>query len=233
MKLLLLSNSTLAGQEYLSFAMPFIKGFIGAGKQVGAFVPYAAVTFLFDEYEQKVAEKFQAIGQSLISVHREANPVETVRNADFIVIGGGNTFHLLKHMQDNNLMNIIKDKVKSGTPYIGWSAGSNMACPGIYTTNDMPIVEPKDFKALNLINYQINPHYTDFVQPGHAGETRETRILEYCAANPDKKVLGLPEGDIIRVEGNQSLLMGARKAIVFSHGKSPYFVNPGDYLPFD
>jgi dipeptidase E len=233
MKLLLLSNSTLAGQEYLSFAIPFIKGFLGAGKQVGVFVPYAAVTFSFDEYEKKVAGKFAAIGQQLVSVHRAANPIETIRNADFIVIGGGNTFHLLKHMQDKNLMHVITEKVKADTPYIGWSAGSNMACPGIYTTNDMPIVEPKDFKALNLINYQINPHYTDFMQPGHAGETRETRILEYCAANPGKRVLGLPEGDIIRVEGNQSLLMGAKKAIVFCHGEKPMLVSPGDYLPFD
>lgn len=230
MKLLLFSNSTNAGEEYMAYTLPFIKGFLGTGKQKGIFIPYAAVTFSFDEYEKRVAEKFATLNHEIQSVHRLTNPKEAIDEADFIVIGGGNTFQLLKLLQDNKLLNKIREKVMLGTPYIGWSAGSNMACPGIYTTNDMPIVTPSDFNALNLIHYQINPHYTDFVQPGHGGETRDTRIAEFCAANQKTIVVGLPEGTLLRVEGNQSLLMGTKSAVVFKFGQEKRSVNPGDYI---
>jgi len=232
MKLLLFSNSTNADEEYMSFTLPFIKGFLGSGKQKGIFIPYAAVTFSFDEYERKVAEKFKSLHHEIQSVHRQTNSKAEIESADFIVVGGGNTFQLLKLMQDNDLLSVISEKVRMGTPYIGWSAGSNMACPGIYTTNDMPIVEPTNFKALDLVNYQINPHYTDFVQPGFGGEMRDTRINEFCAANPDKIVVGLPEGTALRVEGNQSLVMGAKPAAIFKNGSEKQWVNPGDYLNF-
>ena len=230
MKLLLFSNSTNPGEEYLSGTLPFIKGFLGAGRQKGIFIPYAAVTFSFDEYEGRVAEKFASLHHEIASVHRLSNPQEAIEKADFIVVGGGNTFQLLKMLQDNELLTSIRKRVMDGTPYIGWSAGSNLACPGIYTSNDMPIVQPKDFKALNFINYQINPHYTDYVQPGHGGETRDARIIEFCAANPKAVVVGIPEGTAIRVEGNQSLLMGTKSAVIFRDGAEKRWVNPGDYL---
>jgi len=230
MKLLLFSNSTNSGESYLSFTLPFIKGFLGAGKQRGIFIPYAAVTLSFDEYEKKVAEKFLTLQHDIMSVHRLANPKAEIEAADFIVIGGGNSFQLLKLMQDNQLLTVVSDKVKNGTPYIGWSAGSNMACPGIYTTNDMPIVQPSDFKSLNLIHYQINPHYTDFVQPGHGGETRDARLIEFCTANPKSNVVGLPEGTALRVEGNQSLLLGTKTAVIFKNGIEKQYISPGNYL---
>jgi dipeptidase E len=230
MRLLLFSNSTNSGEEYLSFTLPFIKGFLGVTRQKGIFIPFAAVTFSFDEYEQKVAEKFASIGHKIESIHNQKDMIDSIEKSDLIVVGGGNSFQLLKLMQDNNLLQVIKSKVESGTPYIGWSAGSNMACPGLYTTNDMPIVEPQNFRSLGLIDYQINPHYTDFHPEGHAGETRETRINEFCTANKGVKVLGLPEGTAVKVENGKSLLMGAKPAYIFSYNQEKQMVKPGDFV---
>ena len=121
-----------------------------------------------------MAEKFASLHHEIASVHRLSNPQEAIEKADFIVVGGGNTFQLLKMLQDNELLTPIRKRVMDGTPYIGWSAGSNLACPGIYTSNDMPIVQPKRFKALNFINYQINPHYTDYVHRTWRRNARRT-----------------------------------------------------------
>ncbi|MDD4416841.1 MAG: dipeptidase PepE, partial [Proteiniphilum sp.] len=142
MKLLLISNSTNPGEGYLEYSKNHIKDFLGKKAINAVFIPYAAVTFSFEEYEEKVNTRFAEIGHHVTSIHRFLNQVEAIENADAIVVGGGNTWQLVRMLQDNKLTKAIRKKVKKGTPYIGWSAGSNIACPTLMTTNDMPIVEP-------------------------------------------------------------------------------------------
>jgi dipeptidase E len=129
-------------------------------------------------------------------------------------------------------MQAIHRRVVAGVPYVGWSAGSNVACPTICTTNDMPIVMPESFKAIGAVKFQINPHYLDANPEGHAGETRETRLLEYIAANPRRYAVGLREGCMLRYEANQLELIGARPMRIFKHGVTPYEVQPGADLSF-
>lgn len=216
MKLLLLSNSTNAGEAYLEYPKNEIVSFLGKTPVTALFIPFAAVTFSFDEYEKKVSEKFSEIGHRVVSIHHSKSMVKAVKEAQVIIIGGGNTFQLLSLLQKHQLLDIIRERVLNGTPYIGWSAGSNVACPSICTTNDMPIVEPLNFKALNLVPFQINPHYTDIVPPNHAGETRDQRILEFLMANQDKKVLGLWEGTMLRLENQKLSLIGNKSARLFT-----------------
>ena len=193
MKLLLISNSTNAGEEYLRYPMPEIGRFLQGVSEI-VFVPYAAVTFSYAEYEKKVQARLSELGIRVRSVHRAKDPARMVREAEALCVGGGNTFALAKKMQEQGLMAAILRKIKAGTPYVGWSAGSNVACPTICTTNDMPIVEPQSFRAVGAVKFQINPHYLDANPEGHAGETREQRILEYIEANPRRWVAGLREG---------------------------------------
>jgi dipeptidase E len=233
MRLLLISNSTNAGEAYLEYPMPYIQNFLGEKILKTVFIPYAGVSISWDDYTNRVRERFAEIGQNeLISVHDTENPVEAIQNAELIVVGGGNTFNLLKTMQDHGLIEAIRSRVLSGIPYIGWSAGSNMACPTIRTTNDMPIVEPKDFNALKLIPFQINPHYLDANPEGHAGETREARIEEFIIANPDIYVLGLREGSMLLHENNTLKLLGERNARLFKYKEEPRELSPGTDLSF-
>ncbi|MBN2662873.1 MAG: dipeptidase PepE [Bacteroidales bacterium] len=232
MNLLLISNSTNAGEEYLAHCINNIKDFLGKTKKTALFIPYAAVTFSYDAYEQKVKENFNKIGHDAVSIHTFKNPVEEVQNAEVIVIGGGNTFALTKKMQDLGLIEAIRNKVLNGTPYIGWSAGSNVTCPTIRTTNDMPIVEPKSFNVLNLVKFQINPHYLDAHPDGHAGETREMRLEEYLEMNTDIFVVGLREGTMLQINDNKIQLIGKRNARIFKHDKTPIELSNSDDFSF-
>src|SRR3989339_468478 len=222
MRLLLISNSTNAGEAYLDYPKMNIKDFLGSNIKKTLFIPYAGVTFSFDEYAQKVQSRFDEIGYTVDSIHKYENPVAAVENAEAIVVGGGNTFQLIKMMHENKLMEAIRKKVLAGTPFVGWSAGSNVACPTICTTNDMPIVEPESFKALNLVPFQINPHYIDANPDGHAGETREQRIAEFLVANPTVTVIGLREGTMLLVENKKMSLVGNRSARIFKKVIAPY-----------
>ena len=231
MNLLLISNSTNAGEAYLKYPIAEIqKTLVGVTEVV--FIPYAAVTFSYEEYERKVQERFDEIGIKVRSVHRALNKRNFVRHAQAIVIGGGNTFALLKKMQEEDLLDVIFRRVRAGVPYIGWSAGSNVTCPTICTTNDMPIVEPQSFRAIGLVPFQINPHYLDANPAGHAGETREQRILEYLEANRSRYVVGLREGCMIRIEGESIELIGSRTMRIFKQGIETYEVKPGDDISF-
>lgn len=229
MRLLLISNSTNAGEEYLQYPIQTIGHFLGDVGEV-LFVPYAAVTFSYDAYLAKVQKRFDDLNINVRSVHEFSNPVHAVQKAHAIVVGGGNTFALLKKMQEEGLVEAIRERVSQGVPYIGWSAGSNVACPTICTTNDMPIVEPASFKAAGLIKFQINPHYLDTHPAGHAGETREQRIEEYIQANQKMYVAGLREGCILRLEGGHLSLIGPRPLRVFRHNREPRELNAGDDL---
>jgi len=231
MKLLLISNSTNAGEEYLKYPVEKIGEHLRGVREI-AFVPYAAVTFTYAEYERKVQKRFDEIGIRVRSVHRAADPQKAIREAEAICVGGGNTFALAKKMQEQGLMTAILRKIRSGTPYVGWSAGSNVCCPTICTTNDMPIVEPQSFKAIGAIRFQINPHYLDANPEGHAGETREQRILEYIEANPRRYAVGLREGCMLRYENGELELIGAKPMRIFKKGIEPFEVKAGDDLSF-
>jgi dipeptidase E len=233
MNLLLISNSTNSGESYLEYCKQDIAAFLKSnGVSNALFFPFAAVTFSYDEYEKRVQEKLSPLGISVQSIHRAAHPKQAVEQAQAVVVGGGNTFHLLKNIYDLELIEAVQSKVKSGAPYVGWSAGSNLACPTICTTNDMPIVEPRSLAALNLISFQINPHYLDVHAEGHAGETREQRILEYIAANRNRYVAGLREGCMFYVQGKNLKLVGNRNLRVFKHGATPQEYAPASDLQF-
>jgi len=232
MRLLLFSNSTNVGVDYFNFPIPYIKDFISSSEQDAIFIPFAAVTINYEDYFQMVAKKFLEIGIQLSSIHHSIDPIKSVKKAKLIVVGGGNTFCLLKKLQDLNLLDLIRSAVKNGIPYIGWSAGSNLACPTIKTTNDMHIVEPLDFKALNIIPFQLNPHYTELSIQGHGGETREMRIIEFITINPNTWVVGLREGTLLQFTQNKLYLKGNKSCRIFKHNTPPKEFSPVDDLNF-
>ena len=232
MKLLLISNSTMPGEAYLDYPKHEIKKFLGDKPLTALFIPYAAVTFSFDVYEQKVAERFAELGYQAKSIHHFSDPVKAVNEAEVIVVGGGNTWQLVRMLHDNRLMDPIRTKVLGGTPYVGWSAGSNVACPTLRTTNDMPIIDPKGFDTTGLVPFQINPHYLDANPEGHGGETREQRIEEFLEINPDMYVVGLREGTMFRIENDRVQLIGNRPARIFKKGITPVELDSKDDFSF-
>jgi len=232
MRLLLISNSTNAGEQYLEYSKERIKEFLGNKHVKALFIPYAAVTFSYDDYELKVRDRFREIGHDIISIHHYTNPVTAVQNASAIVVGGGNTWMLLKLLRENKLIDAVRKKVLKGTPYVGWSAGSNVACPTIRTTNDMPVAEPASFRAFNLVPFQINPHYLNANPAGHAGETREQRIEEFIEINPEVWVAGLREGTMFLIEEDKIRLIGPRKARIFKKGQLPLELGDNDDFSF-
>ena len=231
MNLLLISNSTNAGEQYLQYPIQNIASFLQGVSEV-VFVPYAAVTFSYAAYEAKVQARFNEIGIKVRSVHRAKDPRRMISEAQAICVGGGNTFALAKKMQEQGLMKAILKKIKDGTPYVGWSAGSNVSCPTICTTNDMPIVQPESFKAIGAVKFQINPHYLDANPEGHAGETREQRIEEYIEANPRRWVVGLREGCMLHLHDGKMDLIGPRPMRIFKKGVETFEVKAGDDLSF-
>jgi dipeptidase E len=226
-RLLLISNSTLHGGGYLDHAAAEIQDFLGTANSVH-FVPFAL--FEHDEYSTKAQARFTAMGYQLMSIHQCEDKHHAIKNAEAIFIGGGNTFRLLKALYEFDLLSSIRQRVESGMPFIGSSAGSNVAAPTIKTTNDMPIVEPPSFDALNLIAFQINPHYLD-PDPAskHMGETREERLLQYLEEN-ETPVVGLREGAMIRIEDGTAILKGSTGARIFRRGHETVEVLPGARL---
>ena len=208
----------MPGEAFFAWPQPLVRDFLrphprplseGEGGALRiAFVPYAAVSFSMDDYADTVANVFVEMGHELFSLHRETDPIAALQHADAIAVGGGNSFQLLKLLYKHDLVRAIRHRVKDGTPYVGWSAGSNVTCPTIMTTNDMPICEPPSLRAMNLVPWQINPHYTDQRIAGHGGESRDQRIAEYLELNRDHTVIGLREGTALRVEGSSVHLHG-------------------------
>ena len=227
MQLLLISNSTLYGSGYLDHAETEICDFLGDVKRV-LFVPFALHDR--DAYTATTKARFAKMGYELSSVHDAKNPIRSVEETEAIFIGGGNTFRLLKNLYEFNLIDPIRRRVAAGMPYIGSSAGSNVAAPTIKTTNDMPIVQPPSFDALNLVWFQINPHYLDADKNStHMGETREQRLLQYLEEN-DTPVAALREGAMLRIEDGVTLLKGSSGARIFRRGLEPVEMSPGDQL---
>ena len=232
MRLLLISNSTNAGEAYLDYPKHNIHDFLGEKCVKCLFIPYAGVTVTWDDYEKKVKNRFNEVGHDIVSIHHFDDPVKAVEEADCIVIGGGNTWKLLHDMHANKLIEPIRKKVLGGTPYIGWSAGSNVTCPTLMTTNDMPIIDPLGFDALNLIPFQINPHYLDKKVEGHGGESREDRILEFIEVNRDVYVAGLREGCMFVVEGDKMRIIGQRNLRLFKYGEETREIAPTEDFTF-
>lgn len=230
-RLLLLSNSRNYGGGWLDHAEPWIRAFMGNVKSA-VFVPYAGVTVTWDEYTALARERFAKMGIEVTSVHEAKHAVKAIEGAEAVLVGGGNTFHLLKTMYDNGSLWAVRERCLAGAPYIGWSAGSNVACPSIRTTNDMPIVEPSRFDATGLVPFQINPHFTDAVLPNHGGETRSQRLAEFTKTNPGAWVVGLREGSAIQVEGAALKLLGPHSARIFQGDREPVDVAPDASLDF-
>lgn len=223
MRVLLISNSTQYGRGYLDHVEAELRDFLRGARRV-LFAPFA----VFDRaaYVAKARARFAALGLAL-------DPLEgpsALEGADAIFVGGGNTFRLLKSLQDLQLVGAIRRRVAEGTPYIGSSAGSIVAGPTLKTTKDMPIVEPSSFDALGLVGFQISPHYLD-PDPSstHMGETQEERIRQFLEEN-DAPVLGLREGGFVRVEGGVVQLRGIGGARIFRKGLPPVEARPGDQL---
>lgn len=226
-RILLISNSTVYGRDYLDHVEREIKSFLGPNKSV-LFFPFA----LFDReaYAAKAQARIARMGFTLQSVHQVNDPECAIEETDAIFIGGGNTFRLLKALQDFDLLEPIRRCVRGGTPYIGSSAGSNVAGPTIKTTKDMPIVQPRSFDALGLVPFQISPHYLD-PDPAstHMGETQEERILQFLEEN-ETPVVGMREGAWLLCEKGAVTLKGETGARIFRHGQAPMEAKPGDNI---
>lgn len=220
MRLLLISNSTLHGGGYLDHCAGAIESFVGPRVARVLFVPYAL--YDRDAYAARARARLRQMGLELDSVHDAASgPLQAIEEAQALFIGGGNTFRLLDALWRHELVDPIRRRVRGGMPYIGSSAGSNVACVTIKTTNDMPIVQPPRLEALNLVPFNINPHYLD-PAPGstHMGETREERIAQFHEEN-DPPVVGLREGAWLLVDGEAVTLQGSTGARLFRKREPP------------
>jgi len=225
-QLLLLSASRVGETQYLDHALPLIKEQLQHVKSC-IFIPYAGVTLSYNQYTDKVKQALSKLDISIIGIHDYSNPIEAIENAEAVLIGGGNTFRLLERLYHFNLIAPIQHRVNAGMPYIGWSAGSNIAGKTIKTTNDMPIIEPPSFAALSLINCQLNPHYTEYTPPGHNGETREQRLAEFMVLDDQTSIIGIEEGTALKVTGDSmSMVMGdnvVANGYLFKAGKKKVF----------
>jgi len=227
-QLLLLSNSHAPGLRPLEHVWSTIDEFLGDNRTL-YFAPYAINDY--DGYTQQTQEALQPLGVTVIGLHTVANPQQELELAGALFVGGGNSFRLLKKLQELNLLETVRRRVESGAlRYMGSSAGSNMACPSLRTTNDMPIVQPSSFAAFGLIPFQLNPHYVDadprFV---YMGETRERRIQEFLEEN-DVPVLGLREGAWLRRQGQQLRLEGVAGARLMRRAAEAQEFTPGSDL---
>lgn len=222
MQALLLSASKVGNTPFLQHAIPFIDAFLGtrsSDKPLRVlFVPYAGVSFSYDEYTHRVSTALSDLNVTVNNIDDESDKHAAVESCDVIMVGGGNTFHLLDQLYKNDLLTIFKQKLAKSGKYIGWSAGSNIAGLSIKTTNDMPIVQPSSFDALGLIPFQINPHYTDYQPPGFNGETREMRLQEFMVVNPDVEIIGIQEGTALLVNQQTIRLVGDKNGYRFKGG---------------
>jgi len=217
MNLLLLSSSRANNSEYLAPCLSLIDDTLGTIRDV-LFVPYAGIRVNYDDYVAMVQQALMPLKINVRGIHEFADPADAIVNAQAVIVGGGNTFALLAKLYEHNLIQVLQQKIAAGMPYIGWSAGSNIAGLSIRTTNDMPIIEPPSFKALGLLPLQLNPHYTDFVPVGFHGETRDMRLAEFMHVDADTAIIGLPEGTALRLTGTILRYEGSENAFLFRGG---------------
>lgn len=230
MNIILASTSTIYGGKYLDYLTNELLKLYQNIDEI-LFIPYARPNGMtHDEYTQVARNYFANLNIKVKGIHELSNEKEAILNAKAYFTGGGNTFLLVKNLHDKGLISLLKKEVENGKPYLGTSAGSNIGGLNMKTTNDMPIVYPPSFECMGLVPFNINPHYLDPTpELKHNGETRETRILEFLSQN-DEKVIGLREGNWIRVIGNKITIEGSRETRIFEKGKTPYEVPVGTIL---
>lgn len=226
MKVLMLSSSREGQSGYLETARRHILNQAEGAKQL-LFVPFAGVTVNWDDYTAMVQQALPEL--EVVGIHRTPNAQLALRQAQAVAVGGGNTFRLLNELYRQALLEPLRERVRQGLPYIGWSAGANICGNSIRTTNDMPIVQPPSFAALKLVPFQINPHYTDYHPPGHNGETRAQRLAEFMVLEPHMPVLAIREGSALLREGQQLTLLGQHSGVVFQGGQH-HEIEPGTDL---
>ncbi len=228
--IIIASTSTVHGSDYLDYILDELTEFFKNTTTI-LFIPYARPSGIsHNNYTQKVSEAFAKINKTVKGIHEFENPVEAIKQAEAIFVGGGNTFVLTYQLYKNNLIEVLQTAIKNGTPYLGTSAGSNICGLTIKTTNDMPIVYPPSFNALAVVPFNINPHYLDpDTSSKHMGETRETRIKEFHSFNTPP-VVGLREGSWLQVHDNSIVLKGTLTARIFEYNKAPYEVAPETQL---
>ncbi len=220
---LLASTSTIYGGEYLDYLLDELQELFRFTDEI-VFIPYARPSGIsYAKYTHGAEIAFQKINKPVRGIHTYENPVEAIQNAKGIFTGGGNSFVLVDELYKQNLIQPLQEAIQNGTPYLGTSAGSNIAGPSVKTTNDMPIVYPPSFDSLGIVPFNINPHYLDPDPTSkHKGETRETRIKEFHKFNKIP-VVGLREGSWIRVAQQQTSLEGeGLTARIFEQDKTPY-----------
>lgn len=214
-RVLIQSSSRYHHSGYLDFCGDQYEKLFNGQKPTLLFIPYAKVSGSYDGYEEQVQKAFTAYGHKVVSIHRFSDPIKAVKEAQAIAVGGGNTWALVTRMYEAGIIDVIRERVNSGElPYCGWSAGGNVCCPTLRTTNDMPIAEPPSFNTFGFIPFQTNPHF--IAASGNQGlnnETREDRLEEFLYYNPDEEVMGLPEGTALYVTGEHDCeVMGPKDA---------------------
>ncbi|SEF69329.1 dipeptidase PepE [Flavobacterium urumqiense] len=230
--IIIASTSTLHDGDYLDYLLPELKLHFKDCKTI-FFIPYARPGGIsHEEYTAKVASAFAKIDIAIKGIHEFEDAALAIQDAQGIFTGGGNTFLLVSQLYKNNIMTVLAETVKNGTPYLGTSAGSNICGLTMQTTNDMPIIYPPSFKTLGWIPFNLNPHYLDSdKQSTHMGETRETRIKEFHAFN-SVPVLGLREGSWLDVKGEKITLKGNLSARLFRQNQIPEELESGSDLSF-
>ena len=217
-KILALSSSRVGGGGYLQQALNDIHQFLGNEKLNVVFVPFASVDG-YDEYTAKVQDALASLPYQITGL-QHASAKDLIQNADVVMVGGGNTFKLMHDLYQEDVVSLIQEKVKSGMPYIGWSAGANITGLSIRTTNDMPIIQPPTFDALCFLPFQINPHYLNETREGFHGETRDQRLEEFIKLNLGIPVLGLPEGTALHYEAGKLLYKGNVDGVLFESNEN-------------
>lgn len=221
----------MKGTPYLEWPKPYLQTFLKDVDEL-LFIPYAGVTMSYDDYTQSVSKALEPSNTTVLGIHNVVDKQAAIAKAQCIAVGGGNTFHLLASMQSANIIAPINKAVNNGALFIGWSAGSNVACPTIMTTNDMPIIQPQSFAALNLIDFQINAHYTTKTIDGHGGESRDLRLQELLTINTEMKVVGLPEGKLLELDDDKWYLRGleGEQTIIFKADEDPLPLSDGEVV---